>query len=128
MQRDFTYIDDIVEGVVRVLDDVANPAASFDRRDPDPATSDAPYRIFNIGNHHPVDLMTYIETIEQVLGRTAKKNFLPLQAGDVLATYADISELAAATGFSPGTPIETGVRRFVDWYLGFHSGADTGRG
>jgi UDP-glucuronate 4-epimerase len=123
MQRDFTYIDDIVEGVIRVLDRVAEPAASFDRRDPDPATSDAPYRIFNIGNHQSVELMTYIETLEQTLGRTAKKNFLPLQAGDVPATYADTADLRAAVSFAPATPVKEGIRRFVEWYRGYYAGS-----
>ena len=122
MQRDFTYIDDIVEGVVRVLDRVPKPASSFDPRDPDPATSDAPYRIYNIGNHQPVELMTYIETLEQALGRTAKKNLLPMQAGDVPATYANTEDLRALVGFAPATPVAEGIRRFVDWYRGYYAG------
>lgn len=116
MRRDFTYIDDIVEGIVRVLDRPAEADPAFDSLSPDPARSDAPYRIFNIGNNKPVELMAYIETLESCLGRTAVKNFLPLQAGDVTATDADTAELEAATGFVPTTPVTVGVRRFVDWY------------
>ena len=120
MQRDFTYIDDIAEGVLRVLDapPAVNPA--FDRMAPDPATSWAPYRIFNIGNHQPVELMAYIEALEAALGRTATKNFLPLQDGDVPATHADTADLRQATGFAPSTPVREGVRRFVEWYRGYY--------
>lgn len=120
MQRDFTYIDDIVEGVIRVCDrpPVANPA--FDKHQPDPAASWAPYRVFNIGNHQPVELMTYIATLENALGKTAQKNFLPLQDGDVPATYADTSALQAVTGFAPATSVEQGIARFVDWYRGYY--------
>ena len=120
MQRDFTYIDDIVEGVIRVCDrpPAANPA--FDKQQPDPATSWAPYRVFNIGNHQPVELMTYVATLESALGKTAQKNFLPLQDGDVPATYADTSALQAATGFAPATSVEQGIARFVDWYRGYY--------
>jgi len=121
MRRDFTYIDDIVEGIVRVLDRPAEADPAFDSLSPDPARSDAPYRIFNIGNNKPVELMTYIETLETCLGRTAVKNFLPLQAGDVPATDADTTELEAATGFAPATPVAVGVRRFVDWYREYFS-------
>ncbi|MDK9701623.1 MAG: NAD-dependent epimerase [Sulfuritalea sp.] len=119
MRRDFTYIDDIAEGVIRVLDrpPQANPA--FDKQVPDPATSWAPYRVFNIGNHQPVELMAYIEALEQALGRQATKNFLPLQDGDVPATHADTAELSRITGFSPKTPVVDGVRRFVDWYRAY---------
>ena len=120
MQRDFTYIDDIVEGVIRVCDrpPVANPA--FDKHQPDPATSWAPYRVFNIGNHNPVELMTYITTLESALGKTAQKNFLPLQDGDVPATSADTAALHAATGFAPATSVASGIARFVDWYRGYY--------
>jgi UDP-glucuronate 4-epimerase len=121
MQRDFTYIDDVVEGVIRVVDHIAQPAPSFDRLNPDPATSDAPYRILNIGNQQPVNLMTYIETLEQILGGTAQKNFLPLQAGDVLETYADVDDLRSTVGFAPSTPVKEGVRRFVDWYRSYYA-------
>jgi UDP-glucuronate 4-epimerase len=120
MQRDFTYIDDIVEGVIRVCDrpPVANPA--FDKQQPDPATSWAPYRVFNIGNHNPVELMTYITTLESALGKTAQKNFLPMQDGDVPATSADTSALQAATGFAPATSVQQGIARFVDWYREYY--------
>ena len=116
MQRDFTYIDDIVEGIIRVLDrpPQANPA--FDTQAPDPGTSWAPYRVFNIGNHSPVELMSYIEALEQALGTTARKNFLPLQEGDVPATYADTAELQRVTDFAPATSVREGVARFVAWY------------
>ncbi len=120
MQRDFTYIDDIAEGVVRVLDRPAAPDPDFVKDHPDPATSWAPYRIYNIGNHQPVELMAYIEALEEALGRKADKNFLPLQDGDVPATYADTAELHAATGFAPATPVREGVRRFVEWYRGYY--------
>jgi UDP-glucuronate 4-epimerase len=120
MQRDFTYIDDIAEGVVRVLDRPAAPDPAFIKDRPDPATSWAPYRVYNIGNHQPVELMAYIEALEAALGRKAEKNFLPLQDGDVPATYADTAELQAATGFAPATPVGEGVRRFVEWYRGYY--------
>jgi UDP-glucuronate 4-epimerase len=121
MQRDFTYIDDIAEGVIRVLDRPPQADPAFDKQVPDPAASWAPYRVFNIGNHQPVELMTYIEALEQALGKTAQKNFLPLQDGDVPATFADTSELKRITGFSPATPVREGVRRFVDWYRSYHA-------
>jgi UDP-glucuronate 4-epimerase len=118
--RDFTYIDDIVQGVIRANDNVAmsNPDWSGDH--PDPGTSAAPYRLYNIGNHTPVPLMDYIACIEKAVGKTAKKNFLPLQPGDVPATYADLTELKADIGFEPKTPIEDGVKRFVAWYRGHY--------
>ena len=119
MRRDFTYIDDIAEGVVRVLDRPPRANPAFDKQAPDPATSWAPYRVFNIGNHQPVELMAYIEALEQALGRQATKNFLPLQDGDVPATHADTAELERATGFAPKTPVAEGVRRFVDWYRSY---------
>jgi UDP-glucuronate 4-epimerase len=125
MKRDFTYVDDIVEGVVRVLDRTAQADPAFDPDLPDPARSSAPYRVFNIGNSQPVDLMVYIETLESALGRTAKKNYLPMQDGDVPATSADTSELAAATGFAPATSVQDGVGRFVDWYRSFYRAAPT---
>jgi UDP-glucuronate 4-epimerase len=120
MRRDFTYIDDIVEGILRVLDRPAEPNPTFDPLMPDPATSDAPYRVFNIGNSQPVELMTYIETLEACLGRPAIKNFLPLQPGDVPDTEADTAELAKATGFAPATPVSEGIRRFVEWYRSYY--------
>lgn len=121
MERDFTYIDDIAEGVVRLLDcpPVANPA--FDKAQADPATSWAAYRVLNIGNHQPVPLMRYIETLEQALGKTAQKNFLPMQNGDVSATYADTTALQALTGFAPRTTVAEGVQRFVAWYRDYYA-------
>jgi UDP-glucuronate 4-epimerase len=120
MVRDFTYVDDIAAGVVRVLDRVAAVDPAFDASRPDPARSNAPYRVFNIGNSRPVELMAFIEAIEKALGRTAVKNFLPLQDGDVPATFADVSELAAWTGFQPDTPVRDGVGRVVDWYRDYY--------
>jgi UDP-glucuronate 4-epimerase len=119
-KRDFTYVDDIVEGVIRVLDTIpqSNPAWSGDR--PDPSTSSAPYRLYNIGNSQQQELMRYIEVIEQCLGRTAEKNLLPLQPGDVPETFADVSALADAVGYRPSTPIEIGVERFVAWYRDYY--------
>ena len=120
MVRDFTFVDDIAEGVVRVLDRPASADPGFDAANPDPARSNAPYRVFNIGNNDPVPLMDFIDAIEQALGKTARKNFLPLQDGDVPATSADMSELAEWTGFRPGTPVKVGVGRFVDWYRSYY--------
>ncbi len=120
MRRDFTYIDDIVEGVLRTLDRVAAPDPAFDSHNPDPARSSAPYRIFNIGNNNPVELMAFIEAIEQALGKTAEKNFLPLQDGDVPATYANTAELDAWVGFAPATGVSVGVGRFVQWYREYY--------
>ena len=119
MVRDFTFVDDIAEGVVRVLDRPATADPGFDSAQPDPARSNVPYRVFNIGNNNPVKLMDFIEAIEHALGRTASKNFLPLQDGDVPATYADVSELSAWTGFQPATPVRDGVARFVYWYRNY---------
>jgi UDP-glucuronate 4-epimerase len=121
MRRDFTYVDDIVEGILRVLDRPAEPDPAFNPMQPDPARSDAPYRVFNIGNSSPVQLMTYIETLEENLGRKAVKNFLPLQQGDVPASDADTSQLKSATGFAPATPVKDGIRRFVEWYRSYYS-------
>jgi UDP-glucuronate 4-epimerase len=114
--RDFTYIDDVVEGVLRTTDRIASPNPAWDSAHPDPATSSAPYRIYNIGSHSPVDLMHFIGVLEKNLGREAKKIFLPLQPGDVPATFADVDDLVADVGFSPATPIEEGIARFVKWY------------
>jgi UDP-glucuronate 4-epimerase len=119
MVRDFTFVDDIAEGVVRVLDRPATVDPAFDAANPDPARSNAPYRVFNIGNNDPVELMSFIEAIEDALGKKARKNFMPLQDGDVPATFADVSELAEWTGFKPGTPVRVGVGRFVDWYRNY---------
>lgn len=121
MVRDFTYVDDIVEGVIRVIDRPAQPNPNWSGDKPDSATSYAPYRVFNIGNNKPVELMRYIEVLEECLGKKAQKEMLPLQAGDVPATVADVSELEAATGFKPKTPVEVGVRNFVDWYRAYHN-------
>ena len=119
MQRDFTYIDDIAYGTVRVLDRVATANADFDSDRPDPAGSHAPYRVYNIGNPQPVELLTFIETIEQALGKQATKNFLPMQAGDVLATYADVSDLKRDVGFEPKTPLAEGIARWAQWFLAY---------
>lgn len=116
MRRDFTYIDDITEGVVRVLDRIPEPDPTFDRANPDPATSDAPYRIYNIGNNQPVELMTFIETLEEIIGKRAQKNMLPMQAGDVEETYAELARLKSDVGFAPNTSIRQGVVNFMLWY------------
>ena len=120
MVRDFTYIDDIVESVVRIVDRPAAPDPEWRGDAPDPATSQAPYRIFNIGNNMPVELMTYIAALERSLDRKAKIEFLPMQPGDVPSTMADVSELAVATGFRPKTPVEEGIARFVKWYREYY--------
>lgn len=120
MQRDFTYIDDIVEGMVRVVDRPAAPNPNWRGAAPDPATSAAPHRVYNIGNNQPVELLRFIEVLERCLGKSAMKNLLPMQPGDVPATFADTSALEAAVGFKPCTPIETGVARFVDWYRQYY--------
>ncbi len=118
--RDFTYVDDIVEGVIRVLDRVPAGDPDFDPLHPTPETSRAPYRVYNIGNHQPVQLSRYIEVLEDALGRKAEKILLPLQPGDVPDTHADVAELTRDTGYSPSTPVEEGVRRFVAWYRDFY--------
>ena len=120
MVRDFTYVDDIVEGVVRVIDQPAQPDPAWTALAPTPSSSNAPYRIYNIGNNQPVKLMRYIEVIEQCLGKKAKLELLPLQAGDVPETIADVSRLEAAVGFKPATPIEAGIGRFVEWYRSYY--------
>jgi UDP-glucuronate 4-epimerase len=120
MRRDFTFIDDIAEGVVRTNDRTAPPNPAWNGAHPDPGTSAAPYRIYNIGNHSPVELMHLIETLEKALGVTAQKNMMPLQMGDVPATYADVEDLTRDTGFTPATPIEVGVERFVKWYREYY--------
>ena len=119
-RRDFTYIDDIVEGVVRTLDNVAAPNPAWASEAPDPGTSRAPYRLYNIGAHSPVELLDFIAALERCLGRTARKNLLPLQPGDVPDTYADVDALVADVGYRPGTPIEVGIARFVEWYKEFY--------
>jgi len=121
MQRDFTYIDDIVEGVVRVMDRVPEGNPDWSGDDPDPGTSYAPFKVYNIGNNNPVELLTFIEVLENCLGKKTEKNFLPLQAGDVPATYADVDDLVRDVGFQPATPIEEGLRRFVAWYREYYN-------
>jgi UDP-glucuronate 4-epimerase len=116
MQRDFTYIDDIVEGVVRVMGRLPEPNPGWRAENPDPGTSYAPYKIYNIGNNNPVALIEFIEVIEKALNRRAVKEFLDLQPGDVPATYADVDDLIADVGFKPQTPITSGIQRFVEWY------------
>ena len=119
-KRSFTFVDDIVEGVIRVLDRPAQPSDAWSGAHPDPATSRAPYRVYNIGNNQPVQLMRYIEIIEECPGRKAVKNLLPLQPGDVPDTYADIGDLVRDVGYRPATPVEVGVRKFVDWFCEYY--------
>ena len=119
-RRDFTYVDDIVEGVMRCIDRVATPSPDWRGDKPDPATSAAPYRLYNIGNNSPVELMDFIATLERCLGITAKKNLLPLQLGDVPDTYADVSALVEDIGYRPDTPLTTGIGNFVAWYKGYY--------
>jgi UDP-glucuronate 4-epimerase len=121
MRRDFTFIDDIAEGTVRVLDRIATPKPGFDAQHPDPGSSLAPYRVYNIGNHQPVELLTFIETIERSLGHKAKKNLLPMQPGDVAATCADVSDLMRDTGFVPGTSLTDGIARWTAWFCDYHA-------
>ena len=123
MERDFTYIDDIVEGVVRILDVAPQADPGVDMSEPDPATSYAPYRLYNIGNNQPVKLTRFIEILEASLGRKAKKKLLAMQPGDVPATYADVEDLGRAVGFRPSTPLETGVTRYVEWYQEYYGPA-----
>lgn len=118
--RDFTYVDDIAEGVIRASEQIAQPDPNWSSDRPDPATSNAPFRIFNIGNNQPVKLMEYVTALEEALGRKALRELLPLQPGDVPGTYADASSLEAAVGYRPCTPVKDGVRRFVDWYRDFY--------
>jgi UDP-glucuronate 4-epimerase len=120
MRRDFTYVDDIVEGLVRVVKRVAEPDPEWTGADPDPGSSKAPYKIYNIGNNQPVELLDFISTIEQELGIEAKKNLLPMQQGDVPATYADVDDLTRDVGFRPSTPIATGIKKFVEWYRSYY--------
>ena len=121
-RRDFTFVDDIAQGVVRAMDRPAQPNPAWNGDAPDPGTSQAPYRLYNIGNNQPVELMRYIECIEQNLGRKAEKNLLPLQAGDVPDTFADVQDLVQDVGYKPATPVEEGVRRFIEWYVGYYGG------
>jgi len=120
MKRDFTYIDDIVEGVYRVIHRIPTPDPNWSGDDPDPATSYCPYRVYNIGNNRQEELMRYIEVLEDCLGKKAKKNFLPLQPGDVPATYANVDDLVRDVDFRPATPIEEGIRKFVEWYREYY--------
>ncbi len=120
MKRDFTYIDDITEGVVRTIGKIPEPDSQWNGNNPDSATSYAPYKLYNIGNNNPVELMEFIKVLEDCLGKEAKKNLLPMQLGDVPATYADVDDLTKAVGFKPGTPIEKGIKLFVNWYRGYH--------
>jgi UDP-glucuronate 4-epimerase len=120
MRRDFTYIDDIIEGIVRVIGKIPQPNPLWTGDRPDPGTSKAPYKIYNIGNSQPIELLTFIETIEQSLGKKAQKNLLPMQAGDVVATYADVDDLIQDVGFKPQTSIQTGIDRFIEWYLNYY--------
>jgi UDP-glucuronate 4-epimerase len=120
MRRDFTYIDDIVEGVVRVLQRPATPNPSWDGHNPDPGTSPKPYRLYNIGNNSPIELMRYIEILEELLGKKAEKNLLPMQPGDVPASWANVDDLNRDVDFHPATPVETGIRNFVEWYRAYY--------
>jgi UDP-glucuronate 4-epimerase len=120
MRRDFTYIDDIIEGVLRVMKSIPQPHPELTEDDLDPSSSKAPYKLYNIGNSQPIELLTFIETLETCLGKTARKNFLPLQAGDVVATYADVTNLVQDVGFKPKTSLREGVSQFVDWYLKYY--------
>jgi UDP-glucuronate 4-epimerase len=119
-QRDFTYVDDIVKGVAAAVDHVPTPDPNWESDRPDPSTSSAPFRLYNIGNHHPVSLRRYIEVLEQCLGKKARKNLLPLQLGDVPDTWADVEALAQDVGYRPSTDLERGVKQFVEWYLAYY--------
>lgn len=121
MLRDFTYIDDIVEGIIRIINIIPHGNPDWDETNPDPATSPAPYRVYNIGNQHPTRLMDYISCIEKAVGREARKEFLPMQPGDVYQTYADSSALAAATGFTPHTDLQQGIDRTVSWFKNYYN-------
>ncbi len=121
MKRDFTYIDDIVEGVVRVLDKIPEPNPLWSVSTADPSNSKAPYKLYNIGNNHPVELIHFIEVLEKCLGLKAEKNMLQLQPGDLSITYADVDDLTRDVGFRPNTPIEVGIERFVTWYRSYYN-------
>ena len=121
MKRDFTYIDDVIEGIVRLLNRIPQPDPNWDGKQPDPGTSSAPYRIYNIGNNKPEDLLNFISVLERELGKEAQKVFLPLQAGDVPETFADIDDLIRDVGFKPKITIEEGIKRFVEWYKGYYN-------
>jgi UDP-glucuronate 4-epimerase len=119
-RRDFTYIDDIVEGVIRVLDRIPEPNPDWSGDHPDSSSSTAPYRLYNIGSNQPIELMNYIEALEQSLGKKAELNMLPLQDGDMVATYANVDDLIQDTGYKPDTPLKVGVKNFADWFLDFY--------
>jgi UDP-glucuronate 4-epimerase len=120
MRRDFTYVDDIVEGVLRVMQSIPQPNPKLTEDNLDPNRSKAPYKLYNIGNSQPIELLTFIEILETCLGKTANKNFLPLQAGDVVATYADVTSLMEDVGFQPKTSLQEGIAQFVNWYLEYY--------
>ncbi|HVV63250.1 MAG TPA: NAD-dependent epimerase/dehydratase family protein, partial [Pseudolabrys sp.] len=120
MRRDFTYVDDVIEAVVRLIDVPAQPDPSWSADDPDPARSSAPWRIYNIGNNSPVELLDVVQLLERAIGKTAKRELMPMQPGDVPETYADVDDLMAAVGFRPSTPIATGIERFIAWYRDYH--------
>ncbi|MEZ5447904.1 MAG: NAD-dependent epimerase/dehydratase family protein [Thiolinea sp.] len=119
-KRDFTYIDDIVEGIIRTLDHPARKNDSWDGKNPDPGTSSAPWRVYNIGNQHPVELLDYIAAIESSLGRKARMNLLPLQPGDVVDTFADVAALVEDVGYQPSIPVTEGIDRFIDWFRAYY--------
>jgi UDP-glucuronate 4-epimerase len=119
-KRDFTYVGDIVRGVVATLDSVAKPNSAWDSKNPDPSSSASPFRIYNIGNEHPVELLEYISVLEKCLKKTAKKNFLPMQLGDVSNSWANVAALARDVGYKPSTPVTEGIAKFVDWYLAYY--------
>lgn len=121
MARDFTYVDDIVDGIVRASDSPATSNVAWASDEPDPATSSAPFRVFNIGNSRPTSLLRFIEAIERAVGKQAHKRLLPMQAGDVPSTWADISDLSDAVGYRPATPVEVGVPRFVEWFRSYYN-------
>jgi UDP-glucuronate 4-epimerase len=125
--RDFTYIDDIIEGIVRILDRPAPPNPQWSGDHPDPGSSKAPWRVYNIGNNAPIQLLRYIDAIEKATGKTATKELLPHQAGDLPDTYADVEDLLREFDYKPGTPVEEGVKRFVDWYRAYRGGDDLGK-
>ena len=120
MSRDFTYVDDIVEGVMRVNDNPPQGNENWSGKTPDPGTARAPFKVYNIGNNSPVRLMDFISTIEKMLGKEAQKNFMPMQAGDVAATYADVQDLIDDLGYKPNTSLEYGVSQFIEWYRAFY--------
>ena len=121
LERDFTYIDDIVEGIVSIMDRIPSGNPHWNSDKPDPGTSIVAYRLYNIGNNNPVALMEFIDTIENVLGKKAKKEFLPMQPGDVPSTFADIEDLVSDIGFKPNTPIKAGIQKFVEWYIQYYN-------